>query len=511
LPCFTLKRLSVKQGKRPWFILLKYRRGGFTTLEQALSYMTVVSQPRSYAVTLAHTQNNTQRIFRIVSGLHQEDPKAMRLVSDSKQELEFSNGSLFFIGTAGGKGAFRGDTLQRVHGSEVAKWCPGPHQAELVDELASGFFGAASNGEIVLESTPNGREWFYQTYMEAKQGLNEFTPIFLPWFSDPINRLYDFDADEIRDTLAADEKALTEKHGVDLGQLAWRREQKRIYKRYLIQEMPEDDTSCFLTSGVCFFDVELLLTLLEQMPEREAHGSWQHHAGGYEVRWKPPFAGRRYVVGVDTSEGLKDCDLNGIGVLDKETGEQVASLHGRFNPKLLAEHCVRICSDYNGALLGIERENHGHAVLQRVIEMKYSKPHFRGGPLYYYLKTENVSKSRPGWTTSSLTRPVMLNGLADAIHEGAMTINDRDFVDELLSFRLQGNGKFEADGGAHDDTVMKWAIAWQMREQRMQRPHITVARRTAAQIHEANVGNGNGGDEIQVTVSDYQGGNGNGR
>ena len=129
---------------------------------------------------------------------------------------------------------------------------------------------------------------------------------------------------------------------------------------------------------------------------------------------------------------------------------------------------------YNNALLAVERENHGHAVLQKVQELGYRKPHWRGGVLYYFQKGRDLKASRAGWSTNAISRPVMLDNLADAMGDGSLKINDRAFVDECLSFRRQANGKFEADSGAHDDTVMKWAIAWQMVQQRMEKPRITL-------------------------------------
>ena len=476
----AMKRLAVAQGKRPWFLLLKYRRGGFTTIEQGQSYMVTVTRPRSAVATLAHTAQSTQRIFRIAQLMHERDPDRPQRIGDSKQVLEFANGSQFFIGTAGGHGFARGDTLQRVHGSEVSKWMRAKRASDEslsnVEDLTAGLLGAASHGEVVFETTPNGREWFCVQYEEAKMGLNEFTPLFLRWFDDPMNRLAldAFDPDEILDTLTREERELVEKHRLDLPQIAFRRQQKRIYKRLFPQEMPEDDKTCFLASGVCFFDTDFILSLLEALPEQKSHGKWSSLPGGYEVRWKEPQPGREYVGGVDTSEGLPGCDRSGIGLLDKETGEQVASIHGLFNPRLLADHVVRICTDYNRAMVGIERENHGHAVIQRVVDLGYRKPHFRGGPLFHWDQKQDVRRSRAGWSTNPQTRPVMLEDLAEAIESGFMTINDQDFLGECLSFRLQGNGKFEGDPGAHDDQVMKWAIAWQMRKHKRPKPKISV-------------------------------------
>lgn len=442
------KRLAVSRGKRPWFILLKYRRGGFTTIEQGLSYQMCVTRPRSHVTTLAHTKQSTQRIFRIVHLYCDKDPENSK-EPDSKSEIEFENGSYFFIGTAGGRGFGRGDTLQKVHGSEVSKWLEGPNQIEDVDDLIGGLLGAASNGEVVLESTPNGKEWFYQNYTGAKDNTNEFTPVFLRWFDDPVNRISG-NTDEIRETLSDEEKSLIEKHGLTLEQIAFRRREKRIYGRLFLQEMPEDDISCFITSGICFFDTERLLQYLETIPE---NGTGINRRAGIEHRWEEPIPGFDYVCGVDTSEGLQGSDLSGLGILKRENGEQVCSLHGLFSPRELADHCVRLARDYNDALLGVERENHGHAVLEKVKDHGYENVY-------------SFSRDRLGWSTNAETRPVMLDELAEAIEEGYMKLNDRDLIDECLSFRKQASGKYEADSGAFDDRVMKWAIAWQMRKVR---------------------------------------------
>lgn len=473
----AMKRVAAKQGKTR-IILLKYRRGGFTTLEQAESYDLVSSTPNSFVATLADVKEKTQRIFRIAKMLHAQDPEAQREIGNSKTTLELANGSFFFIGTAGSRAFGRGDTLQRAHCSEVAYWGRAREaNIEEIDLFMSGITEAASNGTVIAESTPNGREWFCQTYEAAKRNENDWFPIFLPWFIDTANRLQEgtFDPQEIQETLTKEEikliaTALTQwKTNIDLAMIAFRRKKQKDLKHLFPQEYPENDVECFLTSGICFFDTQQMIKLLETIPEPKK----LHLPGGYEIRWKEPVAGREYVAGCDTSEGIPGGDPNGVGVVDMESGEQVACIHGLFKPDVLAEHAARICKDYNEALLGVERQNHGHAVIQKLIDIGYGEPHFRGGPLYYY-EAEDRSSShadakiksagRAGWSTDSRTRPIMLNNLEEATRERAMKINHREFVSEALAFKLQSDGKFQADPGAHDDTVIFWAIAWQMRK-----------------------------------------------
>ena len=68
----------------------------------------------------------------------------------------------------------------------------------------------------------------------------------------------------------------------------------------------------------------------------------------------------------------------------------------------------------------------------------------------------------------------MLDGLSDyldaAAKSDAQLVNDRLLLAETLTFRLQKNGKFEADSKCHDDCVMKWAIAERMRHIRISKP-----------------------------------------
>lgn len=469
------KRLATANGKPARFLLLKYRRGGFTTLEQSLSYFDAVTSPNSGCITLAHTRESTSRIFRIVETLAANDPRAPRRVNDSRSSFEFENGSTFFIGTAGGHGVARGDTLRRVHGSEVSKWCEGStSRMHDVDDLIAGLVGAASHGEVVLETTPNGVEWFCATYRDAKRGLNDWTPVFLPWFADSTNRarVGTFNEDELLSTLTDEEKSLAAKHGLDVLQLAWRRSAQRTYGRLFKQEFPEDDESCFITSGTCYFSVERITQMLELGLDKPIR--IEESRGFIKRVWEEPQPGVEYVAGCDTSEGIPGCDPNGVGVLRRDTGAQVCSVHGYLSPPALADVAARLSREYNDALLGVERQNHGHAVLLQLRHLGFDRPHFLGGPLFYCHRGSDIATSRAGWDTNSNTRDTMLNELAVAIEEAAIKVRDPDLLTECLSFRLQPSGKWEADPGAHDDSVIKWAIAWQMRHHRRQSPRITL-------------------------------------
>jgi hypothetical protein len=475
------KKLFKKHGGKPWVILVKYRRGGFTATEQATSYRVAVTQPHSQVATLADTFPKAQRIFEMVHLFSQKDPKAVKVLGDSKSSISFENGSQFFIGTAGSDAFSRGEGLSRFHGSEVAFWLK--NNVDRINTLWSGIAEASAHGELTLESTPNGKNWFHDQYQQAKRGESELKAVFVAWFDDPMNRLADtaFNKDEILETLSAEEEDLIEQHGLDANQIAFRRQQKRIHGALLPQEFPEDDSSCFIVGGYLFFDMKTVLWLQRNVLETPGI----HVPGGTEHIWSEPEEGVEYVLGCDTSEGIPGGDNNGAGVMRKDTGEQVARVHGLFKPRVLAEHCKRLSLKYNGALMGIERNNHGHAVLLKLEELNYDKPHFYGGPLFYFEKMGAKSQSgtvgsgrkrmgKPGWDTNETRRQLMLDELSAWVEENPEKVHDRTFCDELSTFRMQDNGKWDHDPGCHDDTIFMWGIARQMCKMRRMKPRIAI-------------------------------------
>lgn len=481
------KRLARWQGRPPRYLLLKYRRGGYTTIEQGLSYYMASRRRNVTLMTMAQDQKTTARIFRIAQLMHERDPKAPPIKGPGNQyRLEFPGlRSLFYLETAGSRGIARGDTLSRIHWSEVAWSCEGPNQRHDQRKLLIGMQEAAKAGEIVLETTPNGSEFFRELYMDARRGRNDWTAIFLPWYADPLNRDEIEDRDEAayvledQDEEDEEEIRLRKRIGLDANQVKWRRRKRRELGPEFYQEYPEDDETCWLMTGSHYFDPKTIMRLRDEIdvPELMDDASIglrppdsRTIPGGYEVEWEPPQQDVVYVAGVDTSEGNPDSDPNGIGIMRRDNGQQVYEAHGIFGIRELAELCAKVSKRYNRALLGIERNNHGHAVIQKVVDHGYGREHHHGGSLYFHSKAKREKVDdrpvrRAGWDTNTITRPLLLSGLRDYVEDvGAVDrVRSRLLLSECLTFRKQGDGKYEADSGCHDDAILKWGIANQMR------------------------------------------------
>jgi len=78
---------------------------------------------------------------------------------------------------------------------------------------------------------------------------------------------------------------------------------------------------------------------------------------------------------------------------------------------------------------------------------------------------EQSEAKRYGWTTSSSTRPKMLEDLKNAIDNKLIRIYDKQTVNEMFAFivvQTSSSWKAQAEKHAHDDLIMSLAIAWQL-------------------------------------------------
>lgn len=467
------KARAYDQGLPADFNTLKTRRCGISTIEQAESYWLTCMFEHQHAVTLAQTATDTEGIFDISRTFYREampgSPAKPPIPAKDLAERRFKwhNGrSLFKIGTAGAEAFGRGSTFQRAHLSEVAFW---KGRKEVLEDLLAGLEIATRRGEVVRESSPRGAAGlFYEKWQKGKVPGAASTNIFIPWPLDPTNRIKVSPArrKKILASLDEEEVALIGRFSLDQEQIAWRRAMKKRWGKRFYQEFPEDDESCFLTSGVCFFDDDVLFDLGKNLGTGEDRILEKRIRGRLTI-FKRPRKGARYIVGADPSEGVLGGCPCAAGVLDFETGEQVARLHGWIRPPDLARYMAQIGRVYNHAILAPEANNHGQSVLDclRLIER------YPTSRIYHHVTVDADSRKRVkklGWVTDSKSRPLMLDALALALRDGSIVVNDAAFLSECRTFNLQEttqNGfSYRADEGAHDDLVIAWAIANYVRQ-----------------------------------------------
>ena len=423
-----------RRGQRN--VVLKARQMGISTWVAGRLFLKTVTVPGTLSVQVAHTQDAAEAIFRTVHRFVENLPAslregALRTGKINARQICFPKlDSEFRVESAGDGNVGRGLTIMNLHCSEVARW-PGD-----TSETLHGLKAAlAPQGELILESTPNGAEGcFWQEWMQAE--ATRTVRHFFPWWWEAAY----VGAAVAEETLDEEEQRLVEREGLTLEQIGYRRQMRAGFRGLAKQEFAEDPESCFAASGSCVFDtgvIDARLSLARAPLERRANGSLQV--------WYPPMGGRRYLVAVDPAGGGSEGDYSAAQVLDVESGLQCAELQARLPVLELAQAVAALAREYQDAWLVVERNNHGSGVLAYLKSVC--------GPARIF-----TQGGQDGWLTSSLTRPRMIAALGAALVEQPGLFQSERLLRECRSFVRLRNGGTGAQSGMHDDCVMAMAI-----------------------------------------------------
>lgn len=208
-----------RQEGRVRAIILKGRQQGCSTYVQGRFYWRLTHQRGARAFILTHLEEASRNIYQIVRRFHEHCPVIVKphTAHMNARTLVFDRlDASYTVGTARSQDVGRSDTVQMFHGSEVAYW---PH----AERHMSGVLQCvpdADGTEIILESTSAGAGGLFHTLCQsARQQQGPYRFIFVPWFWQPEYRK----RPPALFILAADEKELMQRYGLDEEQIFWRR------------------------------------------------------------------------------------------------------------------------------------------------------------------------------------------------------------------------------------------------------------------------------------------------
>ena len=421
-------------------IVLKARQMGLTTWVAARFFLKTITQPGTLTLEVAHTQEAAEEIFRIVHRFVDWLPDRLRkgplrTARANVRQIVFPEiDAQYRVVSAADRNAGRGLTVQNLHCSELARW-PG----DAAETLAGLRAAMAPGAELVLESTPQGvGGCFHEEWLKADE--TGMVRHFFPWW---MERRYRAEAvDEA--SLTKEERDLMAEHGLNLGQIGYRRRIRADFRGLARQEYAEDEESCFLASGESVFELAAVEERMKTAPEPVE----RRRNGELEI-WLPAVKGKEYVVAVDPAGGGSEGDYSAAQVLEMETGLQCAEFAGHMGGLELARFVTDLAAEYNGAWLVVERNNHGSGVLALAeTACKYGRIYFQGGR----------QGGQAGWLTTSVSRPAMLGRLDAALVEEPERFQSRRLLGECRSFVRLANGGSGAQAGTHDDRVMAMAM-----------------------------------------------------
>ena len=272
-------------------------------------------------------------------------------------------------------------------------------------------------------------------------------------------------------------------------------EQKQWYIRKEIeqqeemkQEFPSTPSEAFLTSGRRVFAAinvmqaegqcksPLLVYDIEPVTGKRTKVQVLRAGNAEELQrtllnhllvWELPDPDEDYAIGGDVAEGLENRDRSSFDVVKKSTGEQVAHWFGYLDAELFAQLIAHVGRWYNMAFIGPERNNHGHAVIQKLREVY---PHRSIYSEQYLDRDHDDETPKLGWLTTAQSKPVIIEGLKSLLRENASGVRWIGTINELNTYVYDARGRMNAQTGCFDDQVMSYAIAQEMRARMPARP-----------------------------------------
>lgn len=469
---------QIDAGQPVRIIILKARQMGMSTFVQGYLLWKAITCEGHNGLVVAHQEDAASELFAKIELMYRLLPDELRAelesVKDTKRQgkkLGFGGdlNTLLYVDTANNPALGRGQTFQHVHLSEMAFY-------QKPDEIMFGLNMSVPNSPdttIIIESTANGMgNYFQKMWASAVEGENSYAPVFLAWCDDDTYRIEppeDFE-------LTKDEKKIKREHKLDDAQMYWRRtaimdgcdgDELKFQ-----QENPISPEEAFLISGLPYFNRDAMKHYRDQcispLEDEVVEGkegfievvngkpTFQKIPGGAWRIWEAPKKGRSYVIGADPAGGSAR-DFSGAHVLDLLSMKVVATFRGKIDPFEFARQLKWMGLAYNKALLAVEKNGEGRAVVLKLVnDMQYPR-------MFYHTTEENWNggvQQSWGWSTNMKTRPAMIAQLGEVLRERVLKLYDSRTMDDIETFvRVDGTKIAQAAEGAWDDMVMSLAIA----------------------------------------------------
>lgn len=433
-----------------YLLILKSRQLGITTLVSAYSLWLMIFHSDKNILIISIKQEVSKEIVTKVRFANDHLPVWLKVpsIEDNRLSLRLKNGSAISATSSSGD-AGRSKALSLLVLDEAAF-------IEQAEEIwTSAYNTLSTGGRAIILSTPNGvGNWFHRMWVEAEKKRNDFTTLKLPWNLHP-----------------------------ERGQ-KWRDEQtKQLGDKGASQECDCD----FLSSGTNVIDL-ITLNFYEENMVKDPIGL---DYGGALLFWEHEQPNRDYIVSADVATGDAK-DYSAAHVLDIETLEQVAEYHGQPSTKEFGGLLVGLATRYNDALLIVERENVGHAVLQEIIDREYKNTFYSSSDLKVIEVQRQLTnrynteekKSKPGFATTISTRPLLISKLEAYFRERFVKIHSPRMINELKTF-IWHNGKAQAATNYNDDLVISLAIGLWVRDTalRLRQEGILITKKMLDGIH----------------------------
>lgn len=404
-------------------VICKARQLGFSTAMVGYFYHDTIMNPGTTTAIIGYNSALTAELLDKVKVFYKTTPDELKptIHYNSKYEISFPKIDSKILVLSSSDNVGRGYTLNNVLATELSSW-------EKADEKMMTLEASVPiGGKMVVESTPKGIGNCYHRMM-----------------------------------MGEDNGYVKKKYGWWWGYS--RQEIDLIKKRMNNPEMfAQEFEMKFLTYGRSVFDMNLIeeqqKNILKIGDTVIDEGVSRTVVEEDKLRiYKRPKAEEFYVCGVDVGEGVTGGDNSVATIWNRRTGEEVAAFRGLLAPEIFGEKLNKWGRLYNNALMVVEINNHGLTTVTTLKNLLYPSIYFRPAK---FDQMGMPSSNKMGWKTTKMTRPLMIDDLAQAIRDKNLIIHSKELLDEMSVFVYNDSGDMQPQTGFHDDAIFSAAIAVQ--------------------------------------------------
>ena len=400
------------------------RQAGKTTTSAAVVLWHVLFNESYTVAILANKLSTAREILARVQRAFEYLPKWLQqgVVVWNKTNIELENGSQI-IAASTASSAIRGYSINFLYLDEFA-FVPRNIQHDFFTSVYPTII-SGTNTKVVITSTPNGFDLFYQLWTNSIEGRNEYANFSVDWWDVPGR-----DKDWKEKTIANTSE----------------------------DQFRQEFEAEFLGSSNTLISPNVLRTLAFVTPIST------HYEGSLKVYEEPKDTSLYFCV-VDTARGV-GIDFSAFVIIDASVVPyRVVACYknNTIAPLVYPEVIYNVAKSYNEAFTLIEINDNGQQIADILHnELEYENTIFttvkgRAGQVIGGGFSANFQR---GVRTTKQVKRIGCANLKTMIEKDKILLNDFDLINEFSTF-VQRKSSYEADIGAHDDLVMCLVLfAW---------------------------------------------------
>jgi len=444
--------------ERKWLCHVKPRKEGSSTLFLGVAVQHTAYRDGVQGMILAQRDDVTRQLAATANRFWKNLPENMRpyRMPGIKRSIECPViDTLLGVGTAGQDDPARGYThLNFLLATEICKWGAGAknQEASASETWTSVLNNIHHDGcFVVAESTPlHWGDPLQKLYEKADEPDSPWLKCFIPWTT-----VAEYSATPPTKWEPTPEVATyAHEHGLNVRQAFWMQSiglPKCDYKLNRFRaEYPISDLDCWIMAGERVFDVGRLMEMLRGLDQ----GTNLTERVEPYVEFVGPKKGHRYAIFCDPAGSWAERDQFGIFIGDLDDCEQAAEYLGHLDAYECASKLIEMSIRFNGAMVYVEANGVGEAVLSHLKHSRY--------PRVYHRKSIGSSR-QPGWHSNKKTKAEAVSWAQEVINDGSVTLYSHRLLRQLSNYRGQWDKLARDTSGGHYDLAaafMGWCWAW---------------------------------------------------